>query len=342
MNNAEQTVVRAHGGPEQLRVEPAEAAEPGPRQVLIEVEAAGVAYADVLMRLGIYPETPELPFTPGYDVVGRVVAKGSQVGPLPVGTRVAALTVIGGYSTHALASANLTVAVPDHLPAPQLAALVLNYVTAHQMLHRIAKVPAGGSILVHGAAGGVGTALLELAAAHDVLAYGSASGRRTAAVTERGGIAIDRRQHEVVAEVLRQQPEGVTATFDPIGGPQLGASRRATTSSGTVVSYGISFAVDQGLARRSALRKHVASLVGSAVTPGARVRLYVIAGKRGYATKHPDHFREDLDAVVRMLQQGQINPQVMTLPLAQSAVAHEMLESQQVTGKLVLTGAAGP
>jgi NADPH:quinone reductase-like Zn-dependent oxidoreductase len=331
-------VVRTHGGPDRLVVEQVPMPVPGPGQVLVEVEAAGVAYADVLMRRGVYPETPQLPFTPGYDVVGRVRAVGPDVQTLAVGDRVAALTVTGGYASHTLATADLAVGVPDDLPADRITALVLNYVTAYQLLHRIAKVPPGGSILVHGAAGGVGTALLELAAAHGVQAWGSASGDRTAAVTARGGVAIDRTRHDVATQVRGALPEGVTATFDAVGGRHLHLSRHATQRRGSVVSYGISFAVDEQLSRRVALRRHVGSLARISLTPGPRARLYVIAGRRGFATRRPHSFREDLGTLVGLLRRGQLDPETRCLPVTDASRAHTLLEQGAVTGKLVLTG----
>ncbi|MGB9012519.1 MAG: alcohol dehydrogenase catalytic domain-containing protein [Aeromicrobium sp.] len=180
-------VVRSHGGPDVLGVEPSPLPIVRSGEVLVEIEAAGVAYADVLMRRGIYPESPALPFTPGYDVVGRVVA-----GPLPAGLRVAALTVTGGYATHVLVRADEAVPVPDGVEPAQAVALVLNYVTAHQMLHRVARVRAGETVLVLGAAGGVGQALLELAAVAGIRAIGTASGSRTSLLQARGALAIDR------------------------------------------------------------------------------------------------------------------------------------------------------
>lgn len=329
--------VEQYGTPDVLIARPTIIPRPEAGQVLIGVEAAGVAYADVLMRRGLYPETPPLAFTPGYDVVGRILAVGAEVHDLEVGTRVAALTVTGGYSTHALASAGFVVPVPEHLPAAQVSALVLNYVTAQQMLHRIACVSAGDSVLVHGAAGGVGTALLELARESGIMVIGSASGQRTAAAAARGAVALDRQRVDIIAETRHLVPRGVTATFDAVGGAHLLQSRRATARGGTVVSYGISFAAEEGLGRVQALVRHAAVLASTRMWPGPAVRLYVIAGRRGYATRHPTEFHEDLSGLIRLLDAGVIAPDVSVMPLADAARAHHALEAGEVTGKLVLT-----
>lgn len=324
-------VVRRHGGPDVLRVEASQPPTVGAGQVLVKVEAAGVAYADVLMRRGMYPETPALPFVPGYDVVGRVVA-----GPLPAGSRAAALTVTGGYATHVLVPAKAAVPVPENVDPAQAVALVLNYVTAHQMLYRVARVRAGETVLVLGAAGGVGQALLELAALTGVRAIGTASGSRTSLVEDRGAIAVDRTSGDVVTEVHRLAPGGVAAVFDAVGGPQLARSRQMAAANGTVISFGFSFAVEQQLSRRVALARHVASIARANLTPGPKVRLYAIAGKRAWANKHPTDFHQDLTALLQLLADGKLNPQVTTMPLAEASKAHELLESGAVSGKLVL------
>lgn len=335
--NATSIVIHERGGPSVLKVQDCPVPRPGPGQVLVEVEAAGVAYADVLMRRGVYPETPRLPFTPGYDVVGRVAATGPGVHEVQPGARVSALTVTGGYSTHALAPAALTVPVAEALPATVVAALTLNYVTAHQLLNRVARVGAGDVVLVLGAAGGVGTALLELAALSGVEAIGTASGRRTDAVASRGAVTIDRTKQDIAQQVLRFQPAGVAAVFDPVGGPNLNASRHLIGRRGTVVSYGVSFAVDQQRSRLSALGRHGLALARAKLTPGAHIAVYVIAGRRGHATKHPDQFRADLGALLDLLQAGRLTPEITSLPLTAAAQAHELLERGGVTGKLVLT-----
>ncbi|WP_026910083.1 zinc-binding dehydrogenase [Patulibacter minatonensis] len=329
-------VVREHGGPENLLLEEVATPDPGTGEVLVAVEAVGVAYADVLMRQGLYPETPKLPFTPGYDLVGRVVAAGPGTTAPAVGSRVAALTVSGSSATHAVAKAAWAVPIPDDVDAASASALVLNYVTAHQMLHRVAAVPEGGTVLVLGAAGGVGTALLELCALAGIRAIGTASGDRTALVEARGGIPVDRRAEDVEAAVRRHAPDGVDATFDAVGGPQLAASRRMTRRDGTVVSYGVGFGAGKGFGRIGLLGRHGAALAKAKLTRGAAVPMYVIAGRTGAADKDPAALREDLAALVALVADGSLTPEVTTLPLAEIAEAHRRLESQTVPGKLVL------
>jgi NADPH:quinone reductase-like Zn-dependent oxidoreductase len=329
-------VIRQHGGPETLAFEEVPTPTPGDGEVLVAVEAVGVAYADVLMRQGLYPETPKLPFTPGYDLVGRVVAVGPGVTEPAVGTRIAALTVSGSSATHAIAKAAWSVPVPEGLDAAAVCALVLNYVTAHQMLHRVAAVPRGGTVLVLGAAGGVGTALLELCALAGIRAIGTASGDRTASVEARGGIAVDRRAEDVEAAVLRHAPGGVDATFDAVGGPQLAASRRMTRRGGTVISYGVGFGAGRGYGKVGLLGRHGAALAKARLTPGASVRMYVIAGRGGFADEDPVALREDLAALVARVADGSLTPEVTTLPLARIADAHRRMESGTVPGKLVL------
>lgn len=332
-NLIEAAQIRGFGGVDQLDLRILPAPRPGAGELLVDVEASGVAYADVLMRQGIYPETPHVPFTPGYDLVGRVVAAGDGVREATVGDRVAALTVNGANATRAVARASRAVRVPEALPAPQVVALVLNWVTAQQMLHRVARVPRSGSVLVHGAAGGVGTALLDLARLHEVRAYGSASGDRVGAVRSRGGVPLDRGQVDVIAEVRHREPDGVHATFDPVGGPLLHRSRSATRRDGTVVSYGISFGVNAGYGRVETLVRHFGALARAQLTPGATTRLYTIAG---YATKHPTHFRADLEELITLLERGRIRPQVTVFPLREIAAAHGALEAGEVSGKAVL------
>ncbi len=166
------------GGPEQLTVRQEPIPVPGPAQVLVRVEAAGVAFNDITTRQGRSPG--RLPRVLGFDLVGEIVAAGGQVSSVKVGQRVAALVGTGGYASHIVLDAADLVAVRSDVDPALLDALVLNYVTAWQMLHHVAQVQPGGSILVLGAAGGVGSALLEIARLDDITVYGTSSAPRRA------------------------------------------------------------------------------------------------------------------------------------------------------------------
>ena len=186
-----QVLLTGVGGPEVLEVVERDAPEPGRGEVRVRVLAAGVAFADVLMRHGKYPGAPKIPFTPGYDLVGEVEKLGEGVGGVTVGQRVAALTQVGSYAQRVVVAAEELVPVPDGVDPAEAVALVLNYVTAYQMLHRVAEVRPGERILVHGAAGGVGTALLDLGRLGGLEAYGTASAAKHDAVRRFRATPID-------------------------------------------------------------------------------------------------------------------------------------------------------
>jgi NADPH2:quinone reductase len=168
----------------------------------MRVHAAGVAFLDLLMREGTYPGGPKPPFTPGYDLVGEVESTGAGVRGLQVGQRVAALTVYGSYTDWICLPADDLVPVPDGLDAAEAVSLVLNYVTAYQLLHRAARVAPGERILVQGAAGGVGTAILQLGRLAGLEVFGTASAKDLEVVASLGATPIDRRRDDFVA-VLR-------------------------------------------------------------------------------------------------------------------------------------------
>src|SRR5262252_811672 len=154
--------VTHYGGPDELRVVEEECPEPKRGEVRVRVLAAGVALPDVMMREGIHPETPRLPFTPGWDLVGAVDRLGAGVSGIEPGQIVAALPIHGAYAEFICLPPRELVPVPSGLDPAEGVSLVLNYITAYQMLHRSARVKPGQRVLIHGASGGVGTALLQL------------------------------------------------------------------------------------------------------------------------------------------------------------------------------------
>src|SRR2546425_9528286 len=170
-------VVTHYGGPEALRVVEEECPEPKDGEVLVRVLAAGVSLPDLMMREGLHPETPPLPFTPGWDLIGVVDRLGYGISGIEPGQIVAALPISGAYAEFVCLPQRELVPVPSGLDAAEAVSLVLNYVTADQMLHRSAQVRSGQRVLSHGAAGGGGTALLQLGRLAGLEMYGTCSSR---------------------------------------------------------------------------------------------------------------------------------------------------------------------
>ena len=239
-------IVTHYGGPDVLRAVEEECPEPKVGEVRVRMLSAGVSLPDVMMREGVHPETPRLPFTPGWDLVGVVDRLGVGTSGIELGQKVAALPINGGYADFVCLPQGELVPVPPELDAAEAVCLVLNYVTAYQMLHRSAKVTAGQRVLIHGAAGGVGTALLQLGRLAGLEMYGTCSSRASSTVTELGGIPIDYEHEDFVTGIHRLTDGGVDVVFDGIGGPHLWRSRMVLRSGGTVVAYGITSSLHKG------------------------------------------------------------------------------------------------
>src|SRR5215471_2891181 len=184
-------VVTRYGGPEVITVAEQECPAPIPGEVRVKVLAAGVSLPDVLARLGVHPETPRVPYTPGWDLVGVVDRIGEGVSGFELGQMVAAMPISGCYAQYVCLPEEKFTPVPDGLDPAEAVAVVLNYITAYQMLHRSAKLKQGDRVLIHGASGGVGTALLQLGQLAGVEMYGTCSARGASAVSDLGGIPID-------------------------------------------------------------------------------------------------------------------------------------------------------
>jgi NADPH:quinone reductase-like Zn-dependent oxidoreductase len=325
-------VITAIGGPEVLQWIESDAPLPGPRQVRVRNIAAGVAYADLLMRRGLYPNTPAFPFAPGYDIVGEIDALGDGVKNFVLGQRVAALTMIGGYSRYTVVPASHLVPVPPNLDPAEAVSLVLNYVTAYQMLHRVAKAQKGQRILIHSAAGGVGTAALQLGKIAGLEMYGTASKAKHGLVTSLGAIPIDYRTENFRERIRQLAPEGVDIVFDPIGGRNWWASYACLRRGGALVCYGASSAVSKG---KSEAGVGFALLALMKILPDRR-----LAGWYNIKTlrdAHPEQFCEDLSKLFDLLATRQIQPVIAErFPLREAARANQLLESSQVQGKLVL------
>lgn len=345
---ARRVVIGRYGGAEVLRLEETEVGPPGPWSMLIRVSASGVSFADVLMRAGAYPRwgyVPGVPFAPGWDVVGRVEALGDGVSSVVPGTRVVALPKVGGYAEAICVAEGDVVPVPEGVDDAEAVSLPLNYLTAYQMLRRVAQVSAGHSVLVDGAAGGVGSALVELARLVGARAFGTASRSKHDDVRRLGAHPIDYRTENVAQVVLKQTGgAGVDAAFDGIGGWHLVGTQRATRRGGLIVPYGLTGFVPDGRRRPLRVAAEMAGFgvaLALALARGRRVATYSIAT---WKDRRPECFQEDMRLLLELLRKGDIRPRVAAqLPLAAAAEAHRMLERGDVRGRIVLTSeASGP
>jgi len=337
-------VVTHYGGPDALQVVEEECPEPKAGEVRVRVLAAGVGQPDLMMREGFHPETPPLPFTPGWDLVGIVDKLGTGIRGVETGQIVAALPISGAYAEFVCLAQRELVPVPAGLNAAEAVSLVLNYVTAYQMLHRCAKVEPGQRVLIHGAAGGVGSALMQLGRLAGLEMYGTCSSQDAVAVSGLGGIPMDYQQLDFVEETRRMTGDGVDVVFDGIGGTHIWRSRDALRPGGKVVAYGLTASLRGGrlASGRSGRRNRFQRLAifglyiaGGWLLPGRkRVVPYSIQWLKRLK---PAMFRQDLITLLGLLQQKKIQPLIARkFPLAEAKLAHELLGEKGVTGKIVL------
>lgn len=335
-------VASRRGGPDVLELVEERVPEPALGEARVRVLAAGVGFPDLLMREGTYPGGPDPPFTPGCDLVGAVDAVGPGATGVRAGDTVAALTyyppVFGSYAEVVCLPAEHLVAVPAGLDPGEAVSLVLNYTTAYQLLKRVAHVARGERLLVHGAAGGVGTAALQLGRLHRLELYGTCSARAAEVVARLGATPIDYRGEDFVERLRGLPGGGVDVVLDGIGGTVSLRSYRVLRRGGRLVLFGHHSTLVGG--RRSARRvaefyaSGAAALLANLVPDGRRVTSYQIAKLRD---RRPDWFRADLGVLLELLLHGQLAPLIAErVPLSQARRAHELLGSGGVTGKLVL------
>jgi NADPH2:quinone reductase len=335
-------VVTRYGGPDALRVIEEERPEPKPGDVRVKVLAAGVSLPDLMMREGIHPETPRVPFTPGWDLVGVVDRPGDGVSGIEPGELVAALPVHGAYAEFVCLPSRGLVPVPAGLDPAEAVSLILNYVTAYQMLHRSAKVGPGQRALIHGASGGVGTALLQLGRLAGLEMYGTCSPNGAPAVADLGAVPIDYRQRDFVEEM--QRVGGADVVFDGIGGKHIWRSRRALRRGGKVVAYGLTGSMSggrlasgpsPGRRRFPSLLMFALYMIAGGISPGRkRVITYSI---QWLDRLKPGWFHEDLTVLFELLKTGKIRPLIaQRFPLSEARQAQEALGRGGVVGKIVL------
>jgi NADPH:quinone reductase-like Zn-dependent oxidoreductase len=332
-------VVTRHGGPDVLQMIEEDCPEPQSGEARVKVQVAGVSAYDLMFRrTGWLPGTPRVPFTLGVDVVGVVDKLGEGVSTLELGQTVAGGTFsrdgLGGYTETICLPATDLVPVPSGVDSAEAVCLVANYLTAYGALHRVAKVRSDERVLIHGAAGGVGTALLQLGKLAGLEMYGTASKYNHELVSSLGAPPIDYRKEDFVKRIRALTGGGADVVFDPIGGArQVWRSHRAVRKGGRLVWFGMAATKKWGLAAIPFTLLMVGLLQ---LAPGGKqVPLFPDLAKDNA------WYREAMAQLLDLLAAGKINPVVAErIPLAEAARAHELLERGGYAGKVVLvTGA---
>jgi NADPH:quinone reductase-like Zn-dependent oxidoreductase len=315
----------ARGGPEVLQVVENELRPPATGEVRIKVLTVPVVQDDVAVRLGKRPFLPKMPFVPGYGVLGTVDAVGPNVTAPAVGDRVIALTGYGGYAEYLYWDATRVARVPPDIDPVTGAVLILNYLVAYQILHRVAKVRPGDKVLIVGASGGVGTAFLQLGRLAGIQMYGLASTPKHPLLAAYGATPIDYRSQDFVAEIQRAEPDGIDFVFNGMGEEYFEPSLAVLGRGGVLVHYG---------------------------GPESFIRFLLLVGKllfynvlpnrksiKGYGTHRGAvaSFQEDWATLFALLKANEIAPVIAaTFPLLDAAKANTLLESGSVAGNIVL------
>jgi NADPH:quinone reductase-like Zn-dependent oxidoreductase len=318
-------VVTQRGGLETIQIQENDLRPPLAEEARIRVLAAPVCQDDIAIRMGNRPFLQKPPFVPGYACIGVVDAVGEGVRGTAVGDHVAALTQYNSHAEYLYWDAKELVHVPESINPAEATTLVLNYLVAYQILHRVAQVKAGDKALIVGASGGVGTAFLQLGQLAGLKMYSLASASKHAILSEYGATPIDYHTQDFVKVIRQAEPDGLDYVFNGMGEEYFERSLAVLRRGGLLVHYG----GPQSFSRFLLL---IAKLILYNLLPN---------GKKieGYGTHRlgTDLFKEDWTKLFKLLEDGQINPIVVkTFPLLEAVRAYEMLESGKVTGNLVL------
>lgn len=327
-------IIREFGPPEVLQViEEPHLPEPKPGEIRVRVLATSAAFTDTMIRKGVYYDVKEKPpFSPGYDMIGMVDKPGEGTSKFKVGDRVCDLTVIGSYSEYLCVSEDKLIPVPESVDPGEAVSLILTYVTAYQMLHRVAKVQTGQSILVHGAGGAVGSALLELARLENLNIYGTASAEKHESLRQFGATLIDYRHENFVETIKQLAPGGIDFAFDCLGWQSFKRSLKTIKPGGLLIAYGFSNAVKKG---KTAIILDFIRFKLMSLLPGShRKTFYSITDLRN---QHPDWFANDLNRLFELLSNSKIKPAIWKrMPLSEARQAHELIEQSKPIGKIIL------
>ena len=339
VNKNRRVVYRKPGDIEVIQLVEETIPAPNPNEVLIRVEAAGVAFADIVMRNGLYHDQPNFPMTPGYDVCGEIISVGSKVSrKYQVGQRVVGLSIFGSYADFLCLEPSLLLPIPNTISPARVISLCLNYVSAWQMLTRFAGVEPGDTVLVHAAGGGVGTAFLQLAPFLDIQVIGTVSSSKMDIVDSLGGVAIDYQKNNFVKEVLKiTKGKGVEAAFDAIGARNCVKTLKCIAPTGRLVHYGVTSGFKNG-------QKKNVDLALDYLFAQKPVLSYLLNNQsllsyniHELSKTRPHWYLEDLSKLVSLLEGGLINPIVADVYFLEEAKeAQKAFSESTKPGKYIL------
>lgn len=318
-------VVTARGGPEVLQIVQKEVPDPGPGQARVRVLAAPVTQDDVAVRAGNRPWLADIPYVPGYAILGIVEATGPGAAQVAEGDRVVSLCQYGGHAELILLDEEALAPVPATLDPAEAVVLVLNYLVAYQILHRVARVEEGDKILIIGASGGCGTAFLQLGELAQLTMYGLASAHKHVVLRAHGATPIDYRRQDFVQVIRGAEPQGLDFVFNGMADAYVRRGMGVLGRGGELVQYGAPPSMAHFLA-------FMAQFVFYNLLPdGKRIK--------GYGTHRlgVELFAEDWAALFELLAQGKIKPVIAgRFPLSAIREANALLESGQVVGNVVI------
>ncbi len=327
------------GGPEVLEVREAQDPTPGPGEVRIRVRAAGINFADTMARVGLYPDAPKLPFVPGYEVAGVIDAVGAGVAATRVGEKVAALTRFNGYADTVCALSVAAARLPENISFAQAASIPVVWLTAWHMLVNLGNLRKGQRVLVHAAAGGVGTAALQICKHIGAEVIGTASPGKHARLREMGiDHAIDYRSQDFETETMRlTNGRGVDIVLDAVGGKSFKKSFRTLAPAGRLMMFGAS-------AMNTGLRRDLAGAIGTMMgmpiflpVPLMNSNRGVLGINMGRLWDEVDLLGEYLSEIFKLVEQGVFKPIVdLEVPFAEAGKGHERLAARENFGKVVI------
>ena len=337
-------VVRRYGRPDVFESRQAPDPQPKPGEVVIRVKAIGVNFADLLQRMGVYPGTPKPPFVPGIEVAGVVekIAEGGRSGdgePIRPGDAVAAFTNFNAYAEWTSVPARQVYRLPPGMSFEDAAAIPVNYVTAYHSMFAMGNLLPGDRMLIHGAAGGVGVAAVQLARARGIEIFGTAGPAKQEYLRKIGvSHAIDYTKNDFVDVVRKFAPDGIEMVMDPIGGSSFAKSFKCLGSTGRLVIYGFSAAA--GPDGKRSLGRGLAALVRTPRFHPLKLMAENVSVIGVNLTKLQSRgalLRSEMAEIFRMYATGQIKPVIgKSFPLADAAAAHSYIHDRKNIGKVVL------